>query len=357
MTNNAQALAKACDTKAKKVGQEWLIRCPSPYHDDKNPSCRLRDGDSGQLLWHCFSCEDQDGVRKGLEARGYKPNLRLDSRSILRQAKEQDDFIARFKEAKKEQDNEDAMPEGGPITMADVCAQDWPPDEPLIGPINRGKIVMFVAPTGVGKTFLAHSLADAMSEGKTCGKWPAKGSHTVTVVDGEMSGTDFVRIKHTVNVEGNYRLIASSLQRARINLMEEFWQDWLFERVCDQDCVIFDNMYSLFPTTENVKSTGAEYMTIVQGLIDRLKHEGTTSILFDHTGKSGTQFGSASKTWGCDLVGMMLRGPKDDFEQGVAGFNLSFAGEDQGKCRGQWIPSLHNRLRWVLAGHGGWVCS
>jgi hypothetical protein len=236
------------------------------------------------------------------------------------------------------------------VTMADMYGMDFPPDIPILGPINQGKIVMFIAPTGSGKTFFAHALAESIATGTHLSHWRCDKAHEVVVVDGEMTGTDLVRIGRDLGNVGNYEVIGNALLKDKqINLMLPQWQDWLIEKIGSPELVLFDNMYSLFPTTHELSSISAEYMQVIQGFLVRLKQRNITSILFDHPGKSGKQFGTSAKTWGCDVVGAMSRDKSEGFEEGQAGFYLSFKGEDGGKVRGRFTND-HSTSKWLLDG-------
>ena len=337
------ALAYALDAKARPSGRNWRIRCPNPAHEDKTPSCDLSETEDGQLLWHCHGCKDQDGVYQGIKATGlyhFKPDGSLYQ---LRRGNWIDSLISTL----SSEEAEEIQP--GMLSMNDIMDMDFPPDEPLIGPVYRGKICMFVAPTSAGKSFFAHGLAHAAANKTLCGPWLSSGKHNVTVVDGELSGTDHQRIAAALNVRGNYNVIANYLNPGQtLNLMDIAQQNWLCERVEGQDLVLFDNLYSLFPSTEELKSVGLEYMQVLLSFLVRLKQQGTTSVVFDHPGKSGTQYGSAAKTWGCDLVGVMSREDCEGFTEGQAGFYMTFRSEDGGKVRGQFDATLHNSLRWEL---------
>ncbi len=40
----------------RRNGRAWRIRCPSPAHEDRNPSCSLYVGRNLTLRWHCHAC-------------------------------------------------------------------------------------------------------------------------------------------------------------------------------------------------------------------------------------------------------------------------------------------------------------
>jgi hypothetical protein len=337
---DAGAIAYALDPKAKQRGEEWLIHCP--VHEDKTASAYIRETD-GVLLWHCFGCEDKEGLRLAIEATGLYKYKSGDSADNLKHGAAWDNWKANL----SDDEVEDIQP--GVTTMAELYKMDFPPDIPIIGPILKGKVSMFVAPTGSGKTFFAHGIAEAASTGTTMSHWRCSKAHDVVLVDGELTGTDLVRIGKALKNVGNYRVISNALMGGQtINLMNDEWQGWLINTVAQADIVLFDNMYSLFPTTPDLKSTSVEYMQVMQAFLNRLKQQDIASIIFDHPAKSGGQFGTAAKAWGADLIGMMNRKDKsEEFTEGQAGFYLSFKGEDGGKVRGEFTGD-HAESKWLL---------
>ena len=58
----------------EEIPSSGVVRCPSPYHEDRHPSCRL--GGKEDHLWHCFACGaggtvyDLGAIVSGIEPRG-----------------------------------------------------------------------------------------------------------------------------------------------------------------------------------------------------------------------------------------------------------------------------------------------
>lgn len=52
----------------------FICHCPCGLHrnGDRNPSLSVRDGDSGQVLLHCFAGGDYDNVVAALRAKGLR---------------------------------------------------------------------------------------------------------------------------------------------------------------------------------------------------------------------------------------------------------------------------------------------
>ena len=51
----AHAISRYSGGQPQRTGSGWMVRCPNPSHEDKNPACSVnRKG--GVALWHCFVC-------------------------------------------------------------------------------------------------------------------------------------------------------------------------------------------------------------------------------------------------------------------------------------------------------------
>ena len=341
---DVEGIAKALDPKARQIGREWRLICPNPAHEDKTPSCYLKQ-ENDQLLWHCFGCQDQVAVRQAIEGTGlYQWEPSTDSRENWRRNNAYDTWLDKVREAIREAREDDFSH----VTMADIRQTDFPPEIRYLGPIYRAKIGMFVAPTGSGKTFFCHALADSLSSGYSLAHWGSQQKCRVAVVDGEMTGMDLRRIGDDLDLAGEYAVFgAYGTEGGYINLMDPVTQKWILGRLEGFDVVLFDNVYSLFPTTEKVASITAEYGQALTAFFLQLKMNGISAYAFDHPAKSGAQFGTITKSWGLDLLGIMTR-PKGEFDEGFAGFDLSFRSEDGGKVRGWFDGEIHRKMRWKL---------
>ncbi len=54
---------------SRKAGVNFLVRCPA--HDDRSPSCSIRDGDDDRLLVWCFAGCDGVDVLRAFRAQGF----------------------------------------------------------------------------------------------------------------------------------------------------------------------------------------------------------------------------------------------------------------------------------------------
>lgn len=68
---NARDIAVA--RGGKRSGKGWLMQCPVPKHDDKNPSCLISDGDRNPLVTCLAGCDRRD-IIAALKAEGNWPD-------------------------------------------------------------------------------------------------------------------------------------------------------------------------------------------------------------------------------------------------------------------------------------------
>ena len=68
---------------AKKVGKQWLARCPC--HEDGTPSLSLSDSEDGMLLWYCYGGRDGRNIGRELRRRGLLPESRETASADRRQ--------------------------------------------------------------------------------------------------------------------------------------------------------------------------------------------------------------------------------------------------------------------------------
>ena len=57
--------------KSYRDGAGYRIRCPAAGHEDRNPSCSVKDGDNGRPIFHCHANCDLKDVLSGAEALGW----------------------------------------------------------------------------------------------------------------------------------------------------------------------------------------------------------------------------------------------------------------------------------------------
>jgi putative DNA primase/helicase len=118
---------------------------------------------------------------------------------------------------------------------------------------------MFYAQRGIGKTFLALSIACAVAVGMPILCWKVPKPRRVVYVDGEMSGqTIKVRLEGiicSINVdfsdENNLKIINVTLQNRCLDLSLEEDQKLLEPHLRNVDLLVLDNISTLTSVKEN----------------------------------------------------------------------------------------------------------
>ena len=188
-----------------------------------------------------------------------------------------------------------------PISAAELLRMDIPLRDTLMDPFlpQQGGVLMF-APRGIGKTFMALSLAYAVASGGTVMRWRAKAARRVLYVDGEMplaslqerlagiaAGAD-----HSPPDEDNFRLLPQDHYRDGLPDIASPEGRALIERHAEgTDLVVLDNLSSLIRARENE----ADDWQPMQDLVLSLRRKGTSALLIHHAGKGGDQRGTSRR--------------------------------------------------------------
>lgn len=227
--------------------------------------------------------------------------------------------------------------------------RDMPPADRLLGDlVTTTTRVFLVGRTGLGKTMLALGLACGIGNGQGFLHWRASRSGRVLVVDGEMPGElirqraiDTLRragmaperghlVIYARDMEDEFAIRFPTLGRMQ-PLNTEAGHNWilgLLDALGGVDIVIFDNVMSLIAGDQKDEMPWSDTLPLVQSLTGR--HVG--QIWLDHTGhNSDRQYGSSTKAWRFDAVGIMTPLPDNQQKHGEVAFQLSF--DHPGKAR------------------------
>ena len=218
-----------------------------------------------------------------------------------------------------------------------------PAEEHLLGSlITRTARVFLVGSTGTGKTMLALALAGGMASGQGFLHWRSARPCTALYIDGEMP----LRALQS-RVRDMARRIGADGALDRLHLVS--WQnagelgigDWeplnteagadFMLHLCNMlrpDVVIFDNVQALLAGAMKDEEPWAGAWPLIAELTSREIGQ----LWIDHTGHdTSRQYGTSTKAWRFDSVGIMTPLPKEDRAPGETGFTLSF--EAPGKAR------------------------
>ena len=224
-----------------------------------------------------------------------------------------------------------------------------PPADRLLGDLVTTTTRTFlVGRTGLGKTLLALGMAVGMASGTGFLHWPSHRPARVLVIDGEMP-CELIRARMIGALRraavppapGNLLLYARDAEEdfaarfpslgAMPPLNTEAGHNWtlaLIDALGGVDVVIFDNVMSLLQGVQKEEEAWAGALPLVQALTGRRIGQ----VWLDHTGHNqDRQYGSSTKAWRFDSVGVMAPLPDDQRARDETAFTLSF--DHPGKAR------------------------
>ena len=224
-----------------------------------------------------------------------------------------------------------------------------PPSDRLLGDLLTTTSRLFlVSRTGLGKTMLGFAIACGIASGRGFLHWQSGRPARVLYVDGEMPGEliksrsiDALRRAGMPPPPGNLLIYSRDTE-------EEFAKQFptlgmmpplnteaghnfvlaLIDAIGGVDIVIFDNVMSLVAGDHREEVPWNETLPLVGKLTARRIGQ----IWLDHTGhNTERQYGSSTKAWRFDAVGVMTPLPDDQRGRHEVAFTLSF--EYPGKAR------------------------
>ena len=235
------------------------------------------------------------------------------------------------------------------LSVATWAARELPEPDRLLGDlVTSDSRVFLVGTTGLGKTMFGFALGLGMAAGAGFLHWRSARPCRVLYIDGEMSSA-LVKARSL----GELRRVNAALGGAMTIYARDFDEQTeaafptlgkmpplnteeghtfvktLIDQTGGANVVIFDNVMSLL--SGNMRED--ESWTNVQPLIAWLSAKRIAQVWFDHTGHDKTrQYGSSTKAWRFDAVGVMTALPDGDRGPGDLAFQLSFEGP-YGKAR------------------------
>jgi hypothetical protein len=206
-----------------------------------------------------------------------------------------------------------------------------------------------VGRTGLGKTLLALGIAAGVASGQGFLHWRTSRPARVLYLDGEMPAElikpralDAIRRLRGAKIPaGNLLIFGRDIEKDARRIcpsLPEFaplntdngrmFLLALLEAIGGADLIIFDNVMSLITGDMKDEVPWTETLPLVAALTDRRIGQ----LWLDHTGhNSDRQYGSSTKAWRFDAVGVMSPLPDGQNEAGSTTFTLSF--DHPGKAR------------------------
>jgi len=227
------------------------------------------------------------------------------------------------------------QPQG--ITLGDLLDLELPERRVLLSPwLRTGESAMVWAPTGIGKSWFALSVALAVAGGGEVLGWKASAPARVLYIDGEMNAAevqDRMRLLMMGAVEGldpaaaRRNLVIQCRQQQELTVA--FWDmlnsvdhDALIAELTRRrfDLVLFDNFTTLSDSLADENSAGA--MKPALTLLLRLKAAQIGTVLVHHANKAGDNYRGSTAIAATFEVILGLRGTDDPREdrRNSAGF-------------------------------------
>jgi hypothetical protein len=244
------------------------------------------------------------------------------------------------------------------LSVSAWLERQTPPADRLLGDlITTSTRTFLVGRTGLGKTNLAMGAAVGISSGAGLLHWRSDRPGRVLYIDGEMPAElirdrlrDAIRRAGVEVPAGNLLIYARDLEDEFATrfptlgrmppLNSEAGMNWLLallDAIGGVDLIIFDNVMSLIAGDQKDEIAWAETLPLVQALTSRRIGQ----LWLDHTGhNTERQYGSSTKAWRFDAVGIMSALEEGDRAPGELAFTLSF--EHPGKARRRTPANWHD---------------
>ena len=175
---------------------------------------------------------------------------------------------------------------------------------------------------GLGKSWLAMSIARALAEGRDFGPWKCAAAQRVLYVDGEMSLDDYRERVHLLS-EGSGDMLTLSHQTVfnqtqRALCLSDIGQQNELTRLCEQDGVsvlILDNGACLFRGV--AENDADDFRDKIEGWLLDLRRRGVAVILVLHAGRNNSIRGTSKREDAAFWILRLDEANGDDREQGA----------------------------------------
>ena len=219
---------------------------------------------------------------------------------------------------------------------AQLLSAEFPPRSLMLAPwLPEKGLAMIYSPRGVGKTWVALSIAHAIASGGEFLCWRAPGPRRVLYIDGEMPAAMLQERYATVVAASmrdapreNFRLVAADVQPDGLpDLADAEAQRFYEAAIADAELIIVDNLSTV---ARGLRENEADAFGPVQSWMLAMRAAGRSVLLVHHAGKGGGQRGTSRKEDVLDTVISLSRPPGYSATEG-ARFEVRFT-----KSRGFW---------------------
>jgi hypothetical protein len=217
------------------------------------------------------------------------------------------------------------------MTTQEFLSLDIPPRQAYLYPwLREDSITLATGERGIGKSFLAHGIANAITKGESFGPWTCNLPAPVLILDGEMPATDLQERIEALHLNSDRSCplylysdaLANQHGLPRAHLANESWREKMKSILLARHIKLWivDNLASLAGgLDENLKK---EWDPINTWLLE-LRFAGIATILLHHTNKEGLQRGTSAREDNID-VSIMLKKPSDYTAEDGCRFIVSF---------------------------------
>jgi putative DNA primase/helicase len=195
------------------------------------------------------------------------------------------------------------------VTAEQLINASLPVRELLLDPIlATNGLALLYGPRGLGKTFVAMSIAWAVASGGSFLNWHASRPHRVLYIDGEMAMSGLqARLKLLGSAPPTLKFMIADLgARSLPDLGYYTGQSRLQQAWDDPELVVFDNLSSLV----GFRSGDPDCWNELQRFLLMQRRDGRAILLIHHANKKGEQRGINRREDVLDLV-MAIRRPAD----------------------------------------------
>ncbi|HME86144.1 MAG TPA: AAA family ATPase [Roseiarcus sp.] len=218
----------------------------------------------------------------------------------------------------------------------ELLKADFPPRTSMFSPwLPEKGLAMIYGTRGVGKTWIALSIAHAIACGGEFLCWGAARPRRVLYIDGEMPAQTLqeryaavVGASRRDAPQENFRLVAADVQPDGLPDLADAEAQRFYEAViADADLIIVDNLSTI---ARGLRENEADAFGPVQSWLLAQRAAGRSVLLIHHAGKGGGQRGTSRKEDVLDTVISLSRPPGYSATEG-ARFEVRFT-----KSRGFW---------------------